>query len=193
MWYFSWILGLLLACSLGIINVLRLEAQEAWDKEHVPLDPTTQLFTKEFMWSRLKEKIENSKRNGLPFSVMTLNVKQFSENNQFQDYETDTTLHNIVGFLNTELRQGVDLAARMNAHTLLIVMPGATLQKAQTLAQHFQDEIAIRVKAPRNLTVVLEAGAAEYVHSSSGYISVLPTTDAEVQSLLKTACKHFSA
>ncbi|MEE9339309.1 MAG: cytochrome bd-I oxidase subunit CydX, partial [Methylococcaceae bacterium] len=29
MWYFSWILGVLLACSLGIINVLRLEAQEA--------------------------------------------------------------------------------------------------------------------------------------------------------------------
>ena len=39
MWYFTWILGLLLACSLGIINVLRLEAQETWDKEHIPLDP----------------------------------------------------------------------------------------------------------------------------------------------------------
>ncbi|MGZ5027858.1 MAG: cytochrome bd-I oxidase subunit CydX, partial [Methylobacter sp.] len=24
MWYFTWILGVLLACSLGIINVLRL-------------------------------------------------------------------------------------------------------------------------------------------------------------------------
>ncbi|MEQ1529225.1 MAG: cytochrome bd-I oxidase subunit CydX, partial [Methylococcales bacterium] len=33
MWYFSWILGLLLACSLGIINVLRLEAQDALEKE----------------------------------------------------------------------------------------------------------------------------------------------------------------
>ncbi|WP_407314953.1 cytochrome bd-I oxidase subunit CydX [Pseudomonas sp. nanlin1] len=29
MWYFAWILGVLLACSLGIINVLWLEAVEA--------------------------------------------------------------------------------------------------------------------------------------------------------------------
>ncbi len=47
MWYFTWILGLLLACSLGIINVLRLEAQEAWDKEHISLDPLTQLMNKD--------------------------------------------------------------------------------------------------------------------------------------------------
>jgi cyd operon protein YbgT len=26
MWYFTWILGVLLACSVGIINVLWLEA-----------------------------------------------------------------------------------------------------------------------------------------------------------------------
>lgn len=27
MWYFTWILGVLLACSFGIINALWLEAQ----------------------------------------------------------------------------------------------------------------------------------------------------------------------
>lgn len=27
MWYFTWILGLLLACSFGIINAMWLEAQ----------------------------------------------------------------------------------------------------------------------------------------------------------------------
>ena len=70
MWYFSWILGLLLACSLGIINVLRLEAQEALAKEHIPIDPLTQLLTKESILVRLREKIENSKRNGLPFSLV---------------------------------------------------------------------------------------------------------------------------
>lgn len=31
MWYFAWILGVLLACSLGIINVLWLEAEQ-WGK-----------------------------------------------------------------------------------------------------------------------------------------------------------------
>ena len=38
MWYFTWILRLLLACSLGILHILRFEAQETFEKEHVPLD-----------------------------------------------------------------------------------------------------------------------------------------------------------
>lgn len=28
MWYFAWILGVLLACSFGIINVMWLEAED---------------------------------------------------------------------------------------------------------------------------------------------------------------------
>ncbi|RXJ74973.1 cytochrome bd-I oxidase subunit CydX [Veronia nyctiphanis] len=33
MWYFTWILGVLLACSFGIINALWLEHTEAMDKD----------------------------------------------------------------------------------------------------------------------------------------------------------------
>jgi cyd operon protein YbgT len=32
MWYFAWILGILLACSLGIINALWYEQVEANEK-----------------------------------------------------------------------------------------------------------------------------------------------------------------
>jgi len=34
MWYFAWILGILLACSLGIINGLWLEQVEANELEN---------------------------------------------------------------------------------------------------------------------------------------------------------------
>ncbi|MFL1803244.1 cytochrome bd-I oxidase subunit CydX [Plesiomonas shigelloides] len=33
MWYFSWILGVLLACSFGIINALWLEQSETMDHD----------------------------------------------------------------------------------------------------------------------------------------------------------------
>ncbi|MEZ8142353.1 cyd operon protein YbgT [Enterovibrio norvegicus FF-33] len=33
MWYFAWILGVLLACSFGIINALWLEQTEAMDHD----------------------------------------------------------------------------------------------------------------------------------------------------------------
>ena len=32
MWYFTWILGVLLACSFGIINALWLESTEDMDR-----------------------------------------------------------------------------------------------------------------------------------------------------------------
>ncbi|KKC98192.1 MULTISPECIES: cytochrome bd-I oxidase subunit CydX [Photobacterium] len=34
MWYFAWILGVLLACSFGIINALWLETTENMDAEN---------------------------------------------------------------------------------------------------------------------------------------------------------------
>ncbi|MEN8219771.1 MAG: cytochrome bd-I oxidase subunit CydX [Pseudomonadota bacterium] len=33
MWYFTWILGVLLACSVGIINALWLEAHHSLEDE----------------------------------------------------------------------------------------------------------------------------------------------------------------
>jgi cyd operon protein YbgT len=33
MWYFAWILGVLLACSFGIINVMWLESEQGLDDE----------------------------------------------------------------------------------------------------------------------------------------------------------------
>ena len=33
MWYFAWILGILLALALGVINALWLEAQESFDQD----------------------------------------------------------------------------------------------------------------------------------------------------------------
>jgi cyd operon protein YbgT len=34
MWYFAWILGVLLACAFGIINVMWMEASEMLGAEH---------------------------------------------------------------------------------------------------------------------------------------------------------------
>jgi cyd operon protein YbgT len=34
MWYFAWILGVLLACACGIINVMWLEYQHDFEEEN---------------------------------------------------------------------------------------------------------------------------------------------------------------
>lgn len=183
MWYFTWILGLLLACSLGIINVLRLEAQETWDKEHIPLDPLTQLMTKDTMLRRLTEKVENSKRNGFPFSILFISLKGFkTRNKNLPEHEMDAILRGVADCFKEDIRVGVDIAARMDEQDFLIAMPGSPLKKAEQIAAQIKSEISNRVKAP-GLVVDVSVGVAEY----SAPLAESSTTTNEVNELIRIA------
>ncbi|MGZ4995538.1 MAG: cytochrome bd-I oxidase subunit CydX [Methylobacter sp.] len=182
MWYFTWILGLLLACSLGIINVLRLEAQESWDKEHIPLDPLTQLMTKETMLGRLREKVENSRRNGFPFSILVISLKDFKAKNNLPDFEMDAVLRSVADCFQEDIRSGVDIAARMGEQDFLIAMPGSPLKKAEQIAVQIKNEIMERVKAP-DLVIEVATGAAEYSAANESFAN----TTNEVDELIKIA------
>ena len=193
MWYFSWILGLLLACSLGIINVLRLEAQEALAKEQVPIDPLTQLLTKESILVRLREKVENSKRNGLPFSLVFLSLTDFKNKHHLPDHEMDTTMRNVVDCFKTEVRQGLDIASRFGEQDFLIAFPGASLHTAENIAARFQENIRNTVKTPGNLPVEIKVGVAEYsVHAVDFGDEVITTSD-EVDELVKVAAGNSNS
>jgi cyd operon protein YbgT len=188
MWYFTWILGLLLACSLGIINVLRLEAQEAWDREHIALDPLTHLMTKDTMIGRLKEKVENSKRNGFPFSILLISLSDFTSKNKVATYEMDAILRGIVDCFNDDIRVGVDIAARLYDKEFLIAMPGSSLNKAEDIASRIKNSISERVKAPQGLVVEVSTGVAEFSVTSPA----LASTELEVDKLIRVAFEKSS-
>ena len=183
MWYFTWILGLLLACSLGIINVLRLEAQETWDKEHIPLDPVTQLITKDTMLGRLREKVANSKLNGFPFSILYISLKDFKIKNNIPAYEMDTILRSVSDCFKKDIRAGVDIAARMDEQEFLIAMPGSPLKKAEEIAAQVKNEILERVKVPGDLVVEVATGVAEY----SDFTEKFAASTHEVDKLISIA------
>ena len=183
MWYFTWILGLLLACSLGIMNVLRLEAQETWDKEHIALDPLTRLMTKDTMLGRLKEKVENSKLNGFPFSILFISLTGFKARNNLPTYEMDAIIRSVVDCFKEDIRAGVDIAARMDEQDFIIAMPGSPLKKAEEIALRVKNAIAERVKAPQGLVVKVTTGVAEY----SALSEQLATTAHEVDKLISIA------
>jgi len=183
MWYFTWILGLLLACSLGIINVLRLEAQEAWDKDNITLDPVTHLMTKDTMLVRLKEKVENSKRNGFPFSILLLNLSDFKTRNNIANYEMDGILREVSNCFKDEIRGGVDIAARTEEDEFLIAMPGSPQNKAEEIAQRIKNIIGEKVPAPQGVTVELSTGVAEF----SNKTKLLATSMLDVDNLISVA------
>lgn len=190
MWYFSWILGLLLACSLGIINVLRLEAQEALAKENIPLDSLTQLLTKDGILQRLREKVENSKRNASPFSLVFISLMPFQKQQQLPAHELEAMLRDVVTVLKHDIRIGIDLAARFDEACFLLTLTGAPLQKAEQVANTIKQDILATVKTAEGIAVVTQSGAAEYWVHAPEFDADVSTLDQEVQALIQVAQKN---
>jgi cyd operon protein YbgT len=185
MWYFSWILGVLLACSLGIINVLRLEAQEAFDKEHQTIDPLTQLMAKESVIERLHEKVENSKRNEMPFSLLYLSLTDFKNKHQLADHELDTTLLKITDAIKNEIRTNLDIASKIGAEDFLLAIPGLSSEKAKLMAHRIKKNIFVAIRTPRGVPIDIAVGVAEY--SSLSDLEQTRTDTDEVEALLNIA------
>ncbi|MDD5630612.1 MAG: diguanylate cyclase [Methylococcales bacterium] len=147
------------------------------------LDPLTRLLTKDLMLGRLKEKVENSKRNGFPFSILLISLKDFKARNNLPDFEMDAILRSVADCFKDDIRAGVDIAARMDEQDFLIAMPGSPLKKAEEIAVRVKNEITERVKAPDSLIVEVATGVAEY----SAYSTNLATTAHEVDELIRVA------
>ncbi len=185
MWYFSWILGVLLACSLGIINVLRLEAQEAFDKENQTLDPLTKLLANESVIERLHEKVENSKRNEMPFSLLYLSLTDFKNKHQLAEHELDTTLLKITDSIKNEIRINIDIASKIGDEDFLLAIPGLSSEKAKLMAHRIKKNIFVAIRTPRGVPIDIAVGVAEYSHLTD-MNQTLADTD-EVEALLNIA------
>ncbi len=184
MWYFTWILGLLLACSLGIINVLRLEAQETLAKEHLALDPLTQLLTQQSIWQRLREKVQNSKRNHAPFSLIFISLVDFMQRNPLSVHEHDAVVRDVVEVLKQALRGGFDLAARFECDSFLLVLTGISENKARDIAQFVTEQVLTTVKTSDQLPVSVQTGVGEYLPDADDSHPALFDLETEVKTLV---------
>jgi cyd operon protein YbgT len=187
MWYFSWILGVLLACSLGIINALRLEAQECLANENIAIDPLTQLLARESILERLQEKVDNSKRNDMPFSLLYFSLTDFKMKHQLTADEMDTTLLNVVSTLNKDIRVGQDIAARVGEEDFVLALPGAALDRADVIASRIKRNILLNVMTPGGVPVEIGVGIAEYSDHAAFLAEEMLMGVDEVEALLNIA------
>lgn len=187
MWYFTWILGVLLACSLGIINVLRLEAQEALEKENIVVDPLTQLLARESVLERLQEKVDNSKRNKMPFSLLYLSLNDFKNKHQLAEYEMDTTIFKVVETLRLDIRTGLDIAARVGEDDFVLALPGISAARAVNIAERIKRNIFVNVTTPKKDPVEMAIGFVEYTDHTDVIAEEVDMGMGEVEALLSIA------
>ncbi len=162
MWYFTWILGVLLASSFGIINVLWLEAQEAMDQESIILDPLTRLPTRVRFLEKLESHIDEYKASQIPFSVMFISMDAFRSLSQQEDNEfVNNMVMAIAEVIKQNIRLPHDFIARYDAATFTVILPGATASIAKTIAERICKNAVEQTNVPTSDSII-SIGVAEY-------------------------------
>ncbi len=162
MWYFTWILGVLLASSFGIINVLWLEAQEAMDQESIILDPLTRLPTRVRFLEKLESHIDEYKASQIPFSVMFISMDAFRSLSQQEDNElVNNMVMTIAEVIKKNIRLPHDFIARYDAATFTVILPGATTSIDKTIAERICKNAVEQTNVPTSDSII-SIGVAEY-------------------------------
>ncbi len=169
MWYFTWILGVLLACAFGIINVLWLEAQEGLDQKSITLDPLTKLPTRAEFLDVLEEKIEQYNIESSPFLLMFVSLDAYKALSEMAENErVEQMVLTIADVIKQETRLPVDSVARYDAATFVIILPGSKINVAEIIAKRICDNV-LHQKIISSDESVISVGVAEYpTHISCG-------------------------
>jgi len=181
MWYFTWILGVLLACAFGIINVLWLEAQESLDQQSVVLDPLTKLPSRVEFLGVLENSIEQHHIDHSPFSLLIVSLDAFRTLSQRkkQGAIMDEVVLKLSALIQKETRRPLDTIARYDAATFGIILPGADAKTAEPIAERICKNAVTQI-AQKTDDSVISVGVAEFpVHSTGG-------TNSTIQDQIKT-------
>ena len=191
MWYFTWILGVLLACAFGIINVLWLEAQEALDQESIILDPLTRLPTRVRFLEVLENKIGDYKTDQIPFSMMFISMDAFRSLSEHEDNDVvNNMVMTIAEVIKKNIRLPHDFISRYDAATFTIILPGATTNIAKTIAERICKNTVEQTNVPTDESII-SIGVAEYPALIGGNID--DSMQEQVTTLLEEtdqACKN---
>jgi cyd operon protein YbgT len=136
MWYFAWILGVLLACAFGIINVLWLEAQESLEQDSVVLDPLTKTLIRFEFLGILKEKITQSQFERRPFCLLMMGLGSPSGGSIASDGDKGDRIRlDYSGLIRGVLPKQNTILARYDACTFAAILSNIDARAAESFAE----------------------------------------------------------
>jgi len=157
----------ILALVNGVSFLLLLkEDADAELRQLVTTDPLTRLANRRAFVEKSRELIELGRRSGSPVSLLMLDLDHFKAINDTHGHAAgDIVLKRVAQEMRGELRS-VDLCGRIGGEEFAMVLPGARLDEAASVAE--------RVRRAVEATGVEVAGAALTVTISVGVAEIGP-------------------
>ncbi|MGH8476679.1 MAG: cytochrome bd-I oxidase subunit CydX [Methylococcales bacterium] len=136
MWYFAWILGVLLACAFGIINVLWLEAQENLKQDSMVLDPLTKTLTRFEFLTILRERISHTIFEPIPFCVLMMGLNDASRKAiNTRREQGERLILEYVSVIRGVLPRRNAITARYDSSTFAAILSETDVRTAQSFAE----------------------------------------------------------
>ncbi len=175
--FFYVILALAFHAMLMVLVVARLVAQLHQLSQR---DGLTGLLNRRAMQEALDGQMRRSRRDGQAFALMMLDADHFKAiNDQHGHGVGDQVLMHLSTLLNSGMRE-VDRLARFGGEEFLVLMPGATLAEAASVAERLRWLVAntpMTDVQPR-VAVSISIGIAEWGGAAEDLSRLLARTDA---------------
>lgn len=128
------------------------------------LDTVTELYNHKTIARILKDEVKRARRYRLPMSILMVSVDGFADTSaRFGPITTDSILKGVANFLMATVRD-VDIPARYDAETFLVVCPSTDAQGIAVLAERIRHKVCTeRVSdVGQNWNVTLSIGMGSY-------------------------------
>lgn len=127
-------------------------------------DGLTGLFNHAFFYRRTELEINRCAQSGTSVSIMMLDIDNFKAfNDRHGHQEGDAVLHRIGAIITDETRHA-DFCCRYGGEEFGVVLPGADMHEAQTLAERLRRAVGACLPDGRKLTVSIGTATITGTH-----------------------------
>lgn len=164
-------LGLALS-NLRLLTRLRYESIR---------DPLTSLYNRRYMDESLKREVRRASRNGLPLSVIAMDIDNFKDfNDNYGHGAGDLLLRKVADYLRDQIRSE-DHACRQGGEEFLLIFPHATPEQAVERAEQLRLGVRSIAVVPHSegseRSVTVSMGVAAYPDHGSNSADLLRAAD----------------
>ena len=125
-------------------------------------DSLTELYNRRFIFERLDQESEKSKRYKSGFSLIMLDVDHFKKiNDTYGHQQGDRILQKISAVLRSSIRN-VDIAGRYGVDEFMVILPSVGIKGAVTVAERIREGVENLDTGKEGFSVTISGGASEY-------------------------------
>jgi len=151
---------------IGHENITERKLMEQKLSSQAKTDELTGAYNRHQFLESLEYEINRSRRSGVPFSLLMLDIDHFKHVNDTYGHSVgDRILQGLVGVVRSCLRE-VDLLVRWGGEEFMVLLPDTEISGASALAERLRDGVS-RHTFPEVGGLTISIGMAQYLREDS--------------------------